>query len=59
KAFYGCSSLQTVNIPNSVKSIGDGAFYRCSSLQTVNIPDSVERIGDGAFEGTPWKKNKQ
>ena len=38
-AFYGCSGLTSVTIPNSVTSIGDGAFYRCSGLTSVHISD--------------------
>ena len=49
KAFYYCSSLQSVSIPKSVTSIGDSAFYYCPSLQSVTIPDSVTSIGDWAF----------
>ena len=37
----GCISLKTVNIPNSVTSIRNGAFSGCSSLTSVNIPNSV------------------
>ena len=44
-----CSSLETIVIPNSVTSIGDGAFYGCSSLETIEIPNSVTSIGNGAF----------
>jgi len=43
-------SLQSITIPDSVTSIGDGAFYFCSSLQSVTIPESVKSIGDSAFE---------
>ena len=50
-AFNGCSSLTSVEIPNSVTAIGDGAFYRCSSLTSVEIPNSVTAIGDDAFNG--------
>ena len=49
-AFDGCSSLTSVEIPNSVTSIGNSAFYGCSSLTSVEIPNSVTSIGDYAFE---------
>lgn len=38
-AFYGCSGLTSVTIPNSVTSIGSAAFYNCSGLTSVNIRD--------------------
>ncbi len=48
-AFWGCSSLTSVTIPNSVTGIGISAFRECSSLATVAIPGNVTRIGAGAF----------
>ena len=36
-AFYGCSGLTSVTIPNSVTSIGYYAFNGCSGLTSVNI----------------------
>ena len=51
EAFSLCDSLQSVTIPNSVKSIGDGDFYLCKSLQSITIPNSVTSIGDEAFSG--------
>ena len=50
-AFYGCSSLTSINIPSSVTSIGWGAFYGCSSLTSINIPSSVTSIGEWTFYG--------
>ena len=48
-AFSGCESLQSITIPNSVKSIGDEAFSCCGSLQSVTIPNSVMSIGAKTF----------
>ncbi len=48
-AFFECSSLTTVTIPNSVTSIGDYAFRGCSGLTSIIIPNSVTSIGDYAF----------
>ena len=49
KAFYKCSSITSVIIPNSVTSIRGSAFKGCSSLTSVTIPNSVTSIGDGPF----------
>ena len=48
-AFKGCSGLTSVEIPNSVTSIGENAFNDCSGLTSVEIPNSVTSISDGAF----------
>ncbi|MBE6624991.1 MAG: TIR domain-containing protein [Ruminococcaceae bacterium] len=51
QAFYGCTSLTSVTIPDSVTTIGNGAFWNCTSLTSVTIPDSVTSMGGGAFWG--------
>ena len=42
--------IKSVNIGNSVTSIGGGAFSGCTSLTSVTIPNSVTNIGYSAFE---------
>ena len=43
--------LISINIPNSITTIGDRAFYGCESLIKINIPNSVTTIEDRAFRG--------
>ena len=51
KAFFFCSGLTSVTIPNSVTEIGIRAFLVCEGLMSVTIPNSVTSIGYYAFQG--------
>lgn len=48
--FAACTRLKTLNIPNTVKSIGVNSLCLCYILKT-ELPDGVEFIGESAFDG--------
>lgn len=50
-AFYGCTSLTSINLPATVTRIGSSAFFGCTSLTSVDIPDAVTHIASSAFYG--------
>ncbi len=49
EAFYDCTGITRVVIPETVETIGQEAFYNCSDLVSVKIPESVTSIGNSAF----------
>lgn len=48
-AFYLCTSLLSIDIPDRVTGIGNMAFAECRSLSSITIPDRVTGIGSNAF----------
>ena len=48
-AFYNCSNLTCVNLPDGITSIGDSAFNYCTSLTSITLPDSITSIERNAF----------
>lgn len=50
-AFKDCSSLTSILIPNSIKSIGINAFENCSNITEITIPEGVTLIGNNTFKG--------
>ncbi len=48
-AFYLCTKLTSVTLPDGIASIGTYAFAYCYPLASVNIPDSVKTISSYAF----------
>ena len=50
RAFAACFSLESVELPDSVKSIQSNAFFYCVSLEKVKLPSDIEYIGKNVFE---------
>jgi len=42
--------LTSVEMPNTITSIGESAFAYCDSLKSISLPDSLTTIGNEAFK---------
>lgn len=49
RAFFGCSKLKEITIPDNVLEISTSAYENCSSVLSINIGKNVEYISDYAF----------
>lgn len=49
EAFYACSNLESIVIPNSVKTIGENAFASCKKLKIIQLSANISSIGKLAF----------
>ncbi len=50
QAFDYCRDLNTISLPNTIKSIGYASFYWCDKLTTIVLPSSLISVGRYAFE---------
>lgn len=48
-AFYVCTNVVSISIPEGITNVSAAAFLGCQSLQHVELPQSVEVIGPSAF----------
>lgn len=48
-AFYGCSELQSITLPQGLVSIGKNAFQNCTRLTGIVIPDGVSDLPEYTF----------
>lgn len=55
KVFQNCFELTMVDLPNSVRIIGDHAFENCP-LAGIDLPNGLTRIGHYAFANTSLGK---
>ncbi|MDD3382779.1 MAG: leucine-rich repeat protein [Bacilli bacterium] len=50
-AFYGCTNLTSITIPEGITVLNERVLMGCHSLASIEIPQSVTNIGDYAFGG--------
>ena len=48
-AFYGCKSLQYIDLPDEVKYIGGLAFGECQNIPTIELPKALTVIASKVF----------
>lgn len=58
-AFYNCSYITSVNIPGTVKYIGDDAFAYCYELAEITGCDGVEAVYASSFYRTAYYNNSE
>lgn len=47
--FAHTANIKTIDIPNNITNVGQGAFESCRELTTINLPDGVVNIDIYAF----------
>lgn len=51
-SFQNNTTITSLSIPSSVKTIGDRAFLNCSNLKSITLNEGLETLGTYAFSKT-------
>ena len=51
RAFFGCTGLRDIELPDSLESIGDQAFCGCRKLKSIRLPLALRQLPRSAFDG--------
>ncbi len=52
-ALNDCVALESVTLPDSLITLGDGVFSGCARLRSIKGGKNVRQIGDGCFSACP------
>ena len=56
-AFYGCTNLKSINLPDTITYIGECVFRFDSSLDNVKLPNRIKTIKKMTFQSCSNLKN--
>ena len=56
-AFYGCTNLKSINLPDTITYIGECVFRSDSSLDNVKLPNRIKTIKKMTFQSCSNLKN--
>lgn len=51
--FEKCSSLEEIDFPEGLETIGEQVFKDCRNLKIVTFPSSLKKVHSGIFNGAP------
>lgn len=60
ETFYDCNALKTVELPDSITSVGESSnnvFSDCDNLESVKLPGKLTAFSGGWFRETPKLKS--
>ena len=57
-SFIGLTSIESVELPSSLKEIDDKAFFAAYDLKRLTVPASVESIGSLAFQAAGYEARR-
>lgn len=49
-AFYNCSAITDVTLPDTITTINENAFNNCQAMVNIKLPSKLQKIGKSAFE---------
>lgn len=57
KAFYNCSLIKSIKLPDTITTISEQAFDNCYNAIMINLPSKVTSIGQKAFNQCNYLMN--
>lgn len=50
-AFAHCKNLDSVTLPDEIKTLGEGVFFDCNNVTSIHLPKKLQQIGNYALKG--------